>query len=498
MPRGLGQLSSLHRLTRFILPKDKALAKDCCELGELNGLNDIRGSLSIENLGSVTDVVAESKAANLIGKHSLESLQLEWGDFDTDDAVIGDRDEALLGGLQPHSNLQKLTIQGYRGESFPKWMTDNFALSLPNLVKVGISSCGRCKRLPPLGQLSRLKTLSIGSLPELEDTEPCHSSTSTPPFPSLLELRIRGCMKLKAMPQTPRLEKLTLAESNPALINMIFELNKLKSLEIEDTEHPECLLEECLKSLTSLESLCIAGCHRLTSLSPQHLSNLVDLNISSCEELDLCKDESGNINRDLDFHGGLENLRSVFLNRLPKLASLPRWLLRLRNVERLIIHWCKNLKDLQDLEALQSLQRLEIAACPSLTIGEEVQERWRRGLGQDRSYPPHTIWNTVDLALTFFTEARFCSIEKMTSLASPVQQQQQQQHLLMFCSPQPLPSVTSRFFFYRAPPRSCVGDVAVPCRAPDWCLALVSTSPSLQAAKSEELIDSLKCVLFLN
>ncbi|XP_056162330.1 putative disease resistance protein RGA4 [Syzygium oleosum] len=376
VPYGLGQLSYLHRLTRFILPKDKALAKDCCELGELNGLNDIRGNLSIENLGSVTDVVAESKAANLIGKHYLESLQLKWGDFDTDDAIIGDRDdEALLGGLQPHSNLQYLTIWEYKGESFPKWLTENLAPSLPNLVEVRIFFCGRCKRLPPLGQLPRLKFLSIWRMPELEDIEPSHSSTSTPPFPSLLELWIDGCMKLKAMPQTPHLEKLMLAESNPALINMIFELNKLKSLEIRYTELPECLLEECLKSLTSLESLRIDRCHRLTSLSPQHLSNLVDLRIWNCKELDLSKGESGNINNDLDFHGGLQNLRSVDLSLLPKLASLPRWLLRVRNVERLHIGGCDNLKDLQDLEALQSLQRLTILACPSLTSLPEGMRR---------------------------------------------------------------------------------------------------------------------------
>ncbi|KAI6683859.1 hypothetical protein NL676_029772 [Syzygium grande] len=416
------------RLTRFILPEDKALAKDCCELGELNGLNDIRGSLSIENLGSVTDVVAKSKAANLTGKHSLESLQLKWGNFNTGDAVIGDRDEALLDGLQPHSNLQKLTIQGYRGESFPKWMTDHLVPSLPNLVEVRIYSCGRCKRLPPLGQLSRLKTLSIGSLPELEDIEPSHSSTSTPPFPSLLELRIDGCMKLKAMPQTPRLEKLTLAESNPALINMIFELNKLKSLQIRDTEFPECLLDECLKSLTSLEFLRIVGYHRLTSLSPQHLSNLVYLSIWNCKELDLCKGESGNINHDLDFHGGLENLRFVYLGLLPKLASLPRWLLRLRNVERLVIDSCDNLKDLQDLEALQSLQWLEIIACPSLTsLPEgmrrlaslthlsikscpELERRCKRDGGEDWDKIAHIprITHYPYRALIFFTEARFC------------------------------------------------------------------------------------------
>ncbi|XP_056161611.1 putative disease resistance protein RGA1 [Syzygium oleosum] len=429
--KSIWQLSSLHRLTRFILPKDKALAKDCCGLGELKELNNIRGSLCIENLGSVTDAVAESRAANLRGKHSLESLILEWGDFDTDDVVIMDSDEALLGGLWPHSNLQELMIRGYKGESFPRWMMDSLVSSLPNLVEVGFSSCRRCKHLPPLGQLPRLKSLSIWELPELEDIGLGHSSTSIASFPSLLKLKIISCMKLKAMAPAPHLEELILSNANPALINMIVGLNKLKSLNIRMMESLECVPEECWKSLTSLESLQIWGCTRLTSLSTapplgtRHQSNLVDLdssdseeldlsnydesnrnnnlilelhslrsvslgelpklaslpqwllqlsnlerlNIQDCKELDLCKDESSSNNVILDFHGGLhQSLRSLWIDDLPKLASLPQWLLQASNLEHLEISRCFNLKELpEQIEALQSLQRLDIHDSPSLT-----------------------------------------------------------------------------------------------------------------------------------
>ncbi|XP_056161610.1 putative disease resistance protein RGA4 [Syzygium oleosum] len=432
VPHGLGQLSSLHRLTRFILPKDKALAKDCCELGELNGLNDIRGSLRIENLGSVTDVEAESKAANLIGKRSLESLALEWGYFNTDD--VANRDEALLGGLPPHSSLQKLAINGYNGEIFPSWMMDSLVSSLPNLVEVCFFNCARCKGLPPLGQLPHLKTLDIRELTELEYIELGHSSTSIASFPSLLKLKIISCMKLKAMPPAPHLKELMLSNANPALINMIVGLNKLKILDIWMMESLECVPMECWKSFASLESLSIWDCPQLTSLSTppplgtRHQSNLVDLDSSNseeldlsnhdesssgnnnhlilelhslrsvnlwklpklaslpqwllqlsnlqhlsimdCKELDLCKDESGNNNNlILDFHGGLhQSLRSLYIERLPKLASLPQWLLQLRNLERLTIWGCDNLKELpEQIEALQSLQRLVIHDSPSLT-----------------------------------------------------------------------------------------------------------------------------------
>ncbi|XP_056161614.1 disease resistance protein RGA2-like [Syzygium oleosum] len=293
MPCGLRQLSSLHRLTRFILPQKNALAKNYCRLGELNELNNIRGSLSIENLGHITDAKTESRVANLIEKHSLDSLALQWGNFDTDDAVIGNRDEALLDGLRPHSNLQKLTINGYNGESFPRWMMGSLVSSLPNLVGLRLWNCGRCKHLPQFGP------------------------------------------------------------------------SKLKRLEITEMKFLEYLPEECWKSLSSLEFLRIKYCPRLTSLSlgMQHLSNLVDLSIRSCEELDLSKDKTGKI---LDFQG-LKSLRSVEIIHLPKLASLPQWLLQLSNLERLEISSCVNLKALPEhMKALQSLQRLRIFRCEGL------------------------------------------------------------------------------------------------------------------------------------
>ncbi|KAF8038105.1 hypothetical protein BT93_B0841 [Corymbia citriodora subsp. variegata] len=375
LPRGLGGLSSLHRLTRFILPKDKAGAKNYCGLGELNGLNNIRGRLVIKNLGYVTDVETESKDANLIGKHSLESLVLLWSDFDSDDAVIGNRDETLLDGLRPHSNLQKLIISKYQSESFPRWMMDSLVSFLPNLIEVQFRFCGRCKCLPPLGQLPSLELLYIDLLPELEYIELGHSSTSTASFSKLSGLRLHGCEKLKAMPLAPYLEKLDLYNANAQLlINQLRDLKKLKSLCILGMKFLECLPEECFQSLTSLESLWILDCHQLTSLSQgmRHLTSLVDLHIGRCEELDITKDERGNV---LDFHG-LHSLRSVEIYNLPKPPSLPQWLLQAINLEHLDIWQCGNLKDIpEQIEALRSLQRLGIRRCPLLTSLPEGMRR---------------------------------------------------------------------------------------------------------------------------
>ncbi|KAK3442714.1 hypothetical protein EUGRSUZ_B02975 [Eucalyptus grandis] len=374
LPRGIGEISSLHRLTNFILPKDKARAKNYCGLGELKGLNNIRGELSIENLGYVTNAEVKCEDEILTGKHSLESLELSWDDFNTDDVVI---DEVLFDRLKPPSNLQRLKIWQYKGESFPKWMMDSLVSFLPHLVDVSFGACKRCERLPPLDQLPCLKSLHIIRMPELEYIESDQSSPSSASFPSLLKLKIIGCEKLKAMPLTPHLEELNMFAANGALLinQMMLGLNKLKKLHMSDIKFLKCLPEEGFQSLTSLESLAIANCHQLTSLyqGMRHLSSLVDLSIRGCEELDISKDENSNI---LDFHGGLQSLRSVSIDHYLKVTSLPQWLLQARNIERLEIWYCRNLKDIpEQIEALQSLQNLVIYGCSSLTSFPEAMRR---------------------------------------------------------------------------------------------------------------------------
>ncbi|KAL3749337.1 hypothetical protein ACJRO7_010445 [Eucalyptus globulus] len=356
LPRGIGEISSLHRLTNLILPKDKARAKNYCELGELKGLNNIRGELSIENLGYVTNAEVQCEDEILMGKHSLESLVLSWGNFNTDDVII---DEVLFDRLKPPSNLQRLKIWKYKGEIFPKWMMDSLVSFLPHLVDACFSACERCERLPPLDQLPCLKTLYIFHMPELEYIKSDQSSTSTASFPSLSILHIYECKKLKAMPLTPHLEELDLTEVNGALLmnQMMLGLNKLKRLSIEAIEFPECLPEEGFQSLTSLECLTIRWCRQLTSLlqGMRHLSSLVDFSIRGCEEMDISKDKSGNI---LNFHGDLQTLRSAL------------------NLKHLTIQFCHNLKDIpEQIEALQSLQNLTIIGCSFLTSFPEAMRR---------------------------------------------------------------------------------------------------------------------------
>ncbi|KAK3432569.1 hypothetical protein EUGRSUZ_B00927 [Eucalyptus grandis] len=367
MPCGLGQLSLLHRLNCFILPKYKAFTKNYCGLGELNRLNNIRGTLSIKNLDSVTNVVEESKAANLREKHSLEVLVLSWDIFNiTDEAIITKRDEALLDGLRPPDNLQELIIDGYNGESFPMWMTE-----LPNLVELKLAWCKRCKHFPQFG-LSKLKRLDISGMNSLEYLlgECLESLTSLEsldiyylPRLTSLPLGLWHLSKLVDLCITWCYE-LDLSKDESGNIILDFHgLQSLRSLRIGHLPKLESLPQWILQ-LRSLECLYISDCPNFKALSEQ---------IEKCEELDLSKDESGNI---LDFHGCLQSLCSVTISHLPRLTSLPQWLLQAHNLVDLNIWYCDNLKDIpEQIEVLQSLRILNIMRCDSLTSFPEAMRR---------------------------------------------------------------------------------------------------------------------------
>ncbi|KAF7850292.1 hypothetical protein BT93_L5647 [Corymbia citriodora subsp. variegata] len=231
MPHGLGRLTLLHTLTDFILPGDDACQKSYGGLGELNRLNNLRGSLTIEVKGERKDAVAESNAANLKEKNSLVSLVLVFAGKESD--------EVLLKELQPSLNLQSLELKGYGGARFPSWMS-----CMPKLVLLRLFQCARCKSLPPLGELTSLKHLEIVELPIVEYTE--SDLHTLPSLPNLSVLMIWECPNLKWIPPRLQLKELKLSsfpleslQTSVATIEHIIGIDDrvkevIKLLEIED------------------------------------------------------------------------------------------------------------------------------------------------------------------------------------------------------------------------------------------------------------------------
>jgi hypothetical protein len=134
MPSGIGQLTCLQTLSLFVVSKDPpSISKHVAGLGELNGLNNLRGTLEIKHLELLEDANAESKAANLREKHHLEKLILDWDD-ERSNLNADDNDEKSLEGFQPHQNLKSLKVNGYGGVRFSNWLS-----LLTNLVDLELS-----------------------------------------------------------------------------------------------------------------------------------------------------------------------------------------------------------------------------------------------------------------------------------------------------------------------------------------------------------------------
>ncbi|KAJ9129306.1 hypothetical protein P3X46_033889 [Hevea brasiliensis] len=388
MPRGIGQLSSLERLLRFVVAMDNTV---CSGLGELQGLNNLRGELNIVNLRYVKNGTSEFKAANLKEKQHLQSLALKWNEDgdDIEGANDVENDEMGLEALRPHQNLKDLSLYSYRGVKFPGWIS-----SLTNLMSIRFCSCKSIKRLPPFDQLLSLKSLCISGLTNLEyiDTDGGSSSffpsltqlylfdcpnlkgwltclrndgtADLPRFPCLSILYIDNCPNLTSMPLLPSLETLHFSGSGGKqlehIIKMIisasqsspssssssssfsFPISQFKDLTIEEVEDLE-FLPELLFNLTSLQSLIVNSCTNITTLSR-------------------AENDKGTQWQ------ALKNLRSLRLHNNLNLVSLPRGLRYATTLHVLEISDCRNLMSLPEgMDNLTALQFLYINRCPNLS-----------------------------------------------------------------------------------------------------------------------------------
>jgi Leucine-rich repeat (LRR) protein len=428
MPHGLGKLTDLRTLTLYSLGKNESsVPKQKDGLGDLDGLDELRGHLCIKGLENLRSSPLEAKAANLERKQHLQILKLEWDSYikvgdDSDKAITND--EQLLEHLQPNLNLKVFVIKGYAGVRLSGWVS-----SLSNLVSITIWDCKWCQHIPSLGQFPFLKFLSLMDLTELEyisnddsdmssfplkslelknlpkfrgwgrmretltaEHEPHYHLPLFPSFPCLSDLYVGECPMMSLIPVVVLGSETTPYSSSP-----FSDLSKLKSLFLEGLEELEYLPEEWLQNLTSLERLEISRCRKLQiSMSPlfQHLTVLEDLVISNCKELIINEDEEGAqcLGPTTLRHLSIENVINSFPRELihltnlhwldikdfPSLVSLPEWIGDLISLQTLQILNCPNLISLPEgMHHLTSLRHLTIAECPRL------EKRCKQGTGED-------------------------------------------------------------------------------------------------------------------
>ena len=100
-------------------------------LGQL----DLHGELSIKNLENIL-YPCDALAADLNNKTHLVSLHLQWDLRLNNEDSINERE--VLENLQPSTHLKRLSINGYSGTQFPRWLSDN---GLCNVVSLTLERC---------------------------------------------------------------------------------------------------------------------------------------------------------------------------------------------------------------------------------------------------------------------------------------------------------------------------------------------------------------------
>ncbi|KAK8665406.1 hypothetical protein V6N13_005575 [Hibiscus sabdariffa] len=264
---------------------------------------------------------------------NLKELELIWGKYNDGDSM---RDREVLEQLEPHLNLECLVITGYNGTRFPEWVGHS---SFSNMVSLCLTNCRFCLSLPPLGQLSSLKSLSISGFSEVvrvEDEFCGNGHTWAIPFgsleilvfeemweweewycwsdeafPLLRELRIRDCPKLtKSLPKDlPSLKKLVIVgcwslggvvPRVPSVCKVVLERCDalqleplpcgLRELEIGGSSMNDSMLERMLQQCTHLDKLTMRDCSDIRSLPEVNVPiKLKQLEIQRCKVLDYSK-----------------------------------------------------------------------------------------------------------------------------------------------------------------------------------------------------------------
>ncbi|KAG4201711.1 hypothetical protein ERO13_A05G295450v2 [Gossypium hirsutum] len=302
MPEGMGRLKDLQIVTDFVLGFQAG-----SRINELGKLKHLRGRLSISGLKNVASAM-DAKDANLKDKVDLKKLKLRWG---KDNDIDGDsrHDREVLEQLERHTNLEHLVIESYKGTRFPEWVGHS---SFSNIVSLGLHDCKFCISLPPLGQLSSLKSLSMSGLSGVfivgdEFYGNGHASTKLFQSLEMLSKRRRLGATRRPDPSYPRIRVFLLLGANcmpgPSAFymfcNQVFNSFKLAPRFIvfcklvlpsatpfqglgAEWEEWYCWSDE---ALPLLQELCIRDCPKLTKSLPKHLPCLKKLKIIECEKL---------------------------------------------------------------------------------------------------------------------------------------------------------------------------------------------------------------------
>lgn len=299
-----------------------------CNIGDLGSLSCLN-SLTLSQLENVSSRT-EARVADLGGKTHLVYLELHCTTCSStagQQADYGQERIEKIGNifeeLYPPRCLEILKIEGYFGLEHPSWLMKEPSSFLPNLRRLELKNCVAYELLPPLGLLPQLDCLWIEGAPAIKSIGPelfgvsyrdgkpyCPRSSfpkleilhlenmpnfeewnwlseeddrATALLPSLRNLAIEGCPKLKSLPCSLLNHATALtclwikgAESLKEVQNIL----NIQVLVLIDNPYVERVSD-----LPSLKKLLIEDCKALTEVEGLSGLQLLELRDSSIESL---------------------------------------------------------------------------------------------------------------------------------------------------------------------------------------------------------------------
>ncbi|KAI9115194.1 hypothetical protein K1719_013513 [Acacia pycnantha] len=303
MPKYMGKLNQLRTMNQFVVAE-----KGGSNIKELGALEHLTGSLTISNMGWIKDAT-DMREVNLKAKQ-LDTLRLNYSHEGVQ------HQEHILEALELNHNVKDLTLLGYGGTKFPKWLA-SAPQFLPNVVSLFLCGCPNIVNLPPLGRLPSLQKLTLRGLNGIKviGEELYGNGSSIAPFPCLSYLEF-------------------------------YDMRQWEEWDI-------CY--EC-ESFPCLEQLHISYCYRLKKSLPQHLPCLKTLSIDGCKNLEATLPKSS----------CMENLYLCGCEKI-KVKDMPIWSSSdvLPPLHDLTLFSCPAMESLPQGGMLSSLRRLSIRYCSS-------------------------------------------------------------------------------------------------------------------------------------
>ncbi|KAF3774387.1 putative disease resistance RPP13-like protein 1 [Nymphaea thermarum] len=399
MAEGLGKLTNLRTLHRFMVCDDKGKTRRGCNINELKELKKVKGELSIEGLCGGRVKVIDAMKAELNLKHEL--IEVKFNFEEQEDNASEER--GLLEALEPPHEIKSLEICGYKGD-WPLWTA---VIGIKSLQKLEV---GGCPTLGALPGMPLLKSLYISK---------CDGLNTIGDLPALESLVSRHCDGLNTIGDLPALESLEIWKCDG--LNTIGDMPAVKTLWLCDLP----IWESTFTSMPCLRELSVWNCPsaRLRWKWMKQLPNLIELGLDSESAVAVPSPLPSQISTFLPSLKTLKLIDNTNVDEEVKWGRVPEWVWGLSQLEELSLysfseeislggHWqclpklrylwledfpnlksvvevnntitaqqqqngttCRSDAQQQQIACLSNLQSLTIDSCPALHLPQELSDR---------------------------------------------------------------------------------------------------------------------------